>query len=133
MIGADLRTFLIAQQPIAAIVADRVEVGRAGQGTPWPRIVLSQVSRENYGSLGGAGDVDGPRWQIDCQAKESATAVRLASAVEEAVDGYLGPMGGTAEVAAWVANTFTDYDAPHDGNDAGVHRVLIDVQMLVEP
>lgn len=133
MIGADLRTFLIAQQPIAAIVADRVEVGRAGQGTPWPRIVLSQVSRQNFGSLDGAGDVNGPRWQIDCQAKDSTTAVQLAAAVEDAVDGYLGPMGASAEVSAWVANTFTDYDAPHDGSDAGVHRVLIDVQLLVEP
>lgn len=130
MIDANIRTFLLAQPAVAALVGDRIEKSKAAQATPFPRIVLTQVGQESQGHLTGRGSHGAGTWQIDCQARTGVEAVEVAEAVFDAMEGYIGTMG-SLQVAVEMANVVDGYD-PDDGADSGTYRILQDYRIVWE-
>lgn len=130
MIDADIRSFLLAQPAVAALVSTRVEKSKAAQGTPFPRIVLTQVGQESLGHLTGPGNHGAGTWQIDCQARTAGEVVELAQAVFDALEGHIGTMGAR-HAAVEMVNVVDDYD-PDEGADSGTYRILQDYRIVWE-
>lgn len=130
-IDQDLETFLASQATIAAIVGKRIFQDFPIKGAQLPRIVFSEVASVNHNSLGGAGDTRETTWQIDCQSTSREGRRELAKAVRNALNGYLGAMGDTNEVAIELVNEIDDYDTPEECK-AGVFRKIQDYQILSE-
>lgn len=130
MIDADMIAFLLSRPAIASLVGNRIEKLKAAQGTPFPRIVLTQVGQESLGHLTGRGHHGAGTWQIDCQARSAAAAVELAAAVAAALDGYIGTLG-SRQAAVELVNVVDDYD-PDDGADSGTYRIIQDYRLIWE-
>lgn len=133
-IAEDLIHYLGQQPRIRQAVGQRIiQFDGALANTHFPRLVIGLVSNTGRNSLGGRGSVEDQRWQIDCQARSASEARVLADAVQDALDGYLGPLGQVPEVAVELINEFDEYDEGDGGKRAfGVHRVIQDYQLLAE-
>lgn len=127
-----LRQFLYAVTAIRLMVGPRIHMNAAPRNAPFPRIVTSRVSGERFNDLAGRGNATDETWQIDCQAVTAEQCASLAAAVELALNGYLGPLGTLPRVAAELVNQADDYDPPTDASDRGVHRAILDFQLLAE-
>jgi hypothetical protein len=85
-----LRTFLLADASIAAIVGDRVRPVRLNQGETGTGITYLRVSGIGDHVMTGPSRIARPRFQIDCWAEAPGAANSLADLVKERLDGYQG-------------------------------------------
>ncbi len=92
-IRAGLRTFLLADVAIAAVVTARVYPVRLPQGIKDASIVYSRISAQGDHHMQGPSGLARVRMQIDCYAQTAAAANSLANLVKEAIDGHSGSMG----------------------------------------
>lgn len=104
MIESDLRTFLLAQPAVSALIVDRLYPARLPQGVTLPAVTYQRIAGNSEISHDGPGDLARARIQIDCWADSYATMVSLAKAIRAALSGYRGPMGGNPATNARVIN-----------------------------
>ncbi len=99
-IEADLRTFLLADAGVAAIVAARVYSAPAPQDAAMPFVTYQKLTGERVRSLTGPSGLALPSYQIDCWSDDQqlggsySQAKALAQAVRRALDGYIGRWSG---------------------------------------
>lgn len=89
-IRSALRTFLLADAAIAAIVGQRVHPIRMPQGQKGTSIVYLRISGVGDHVMSGPTRIARPRFQIDCWAEAPGAADSLANLVKERLDGYQG-------------------------------------------
>lgn len=107
MIEADLRTFLLSQPAISALVGTRFYPLRLPQGVAFPAITYQTVFGTSEFTHDGPAHLGRRRIQIDCWAKGNTgynQVVALADEIRTAVVGYLGAMGGTPYAAGRLVN-----------------------------
>ncbi len=97
-IGEGLRTYLLADAGIAALVAARAYPLRLPQKAVFPAIVLQRISGVRYAHLRGSGSLARPRFQVDCWATTHLGAAQLGSRCRVRLAGFAG--------------TFTDGESP---------------------
>lgn len=87
----ELRTLLLADTALAALVGTRIGWGVNSQGAALPRIVLQLIGDNGQGHVfeGGDGLYQG-RVQINCYGKTYGASAALAQAVKTLLDGYRG-------------------------------------------
>lgn len=94
-----LRAFLIADGPIAALVATRVYPIKLPAGIAAASIVYNEVSGVGDYHMQGPSGLAQVRMQIGAWAPTADQAHALFLAIKERIEGYRGPMGeGAAEV-----------------------------------
>jgi hypothetical protein len=95
-----LRTYLLDDPAIAAVVDNRVFVSIIPQGETRASIVVSLISGRGDHHMEGASGLARPRLQIDAWAPDADVATALGNAVRDRIDGFSGVMGeGDAAVA----------------------------------
>lgn len=113
-----LMTYLLAQSGITNLVSRRIHFVRAKQGTTPPYIVMTKISGPRKHSHDGSSQLAHPRFQFSCFAKTYGAAKGVTAALQAALQGYSGTMGGGSGVA--VGNVIyedeTDLD-PGDNNE----------------
>lgn len=100
-IGTALRTHILADASIAALVASRVYPLRLPQFKPspavnLPAIVLQRISEIRFAHLRGAEALARPRFQVDCWATTHDGATTLGALVRQRLNGYAGEWADTA-------------------------------------
>ena|SRR4026207_1493356 len=88
-----LRSFLLADVNISAVVADRVFPLVLPQGQTQPSIVYSRISGIGDHTTSGPSGLARPRFQIDAYAQSADDADALALMIKSALDGFAGLMG----------------------------------------
>lgn len=74
-----LRTHLLSDAAIVALVSQRIYPVKVPQGATYPLITIQQISGFRHALLRGRASLASPRFQIDCWTKEaSGTAAFLA-------------------------------------------------------
>lgn len=86
----DVRTLLLADGGVSAIVGTRINWGAHPQGASMPAIVLTAVSNVSGHTLDGPWAMSDGRVQVDCYADTYSSAKALGRAVRTALDGYAG-------------------------------------------
>lgn len=107
--GADLRTFLLADAAVAALVSTRVYPVEIPQKLTLPLIRYVQVSGLNQHTTPGTSSLSRARWQVDCLAADYASARALADAVMSRMDAYKGVVGSGTAQGVFAANQADDY------------------------
>ncbi len=92
-IEAGLRTHLLADGSVAALVAARVYPLKLPQSPTYPSLTYEIVSDIPYRGLGGDSDREVIRARIHCWAKTFTGAIDLATKVRTAVADFSGTMG----------------------------------------
>lgn len=101
-VHGDLRTFLLADSTITALVGQRVHVDSLPQGSLLPALTFLRVSVEHDHDLGGETGLATARFQIDCWASDKEAALALAERVRLRLDGYRGAMGSITVHSVWL-------------------------------
>ncbi|KKN27515.1 hypothetical protein LCGC14_0863990 [marine sediment metagenome] len=126
-IAGALSSHLKANTDVSLAVGSRVYRGVAPQGTPFPYIVIQQISGRHVRHMTAASGLAGPVFQISCVADDPVGADDLSDAVREALDHFEGTIGtppNTATVqAAFVEGEAYTFDPPRDASDVGIHVV----------
>lgn len=104
MIEQDLRSYLLAQSTINALIVDRLYPLRLPQGATLPAVTYQRIFGAQAVSHDGASDLGRARLQLDCWADTYAVMASLADALRAALSGYRGPMGANASTGARVIN-----------------------------
>lgn len=107
-----LRSILLA-------VGCPVAWGSMGQGTDLPRIVLTNVSGFEGGTLAGADGVIRGRVQVDCYGASYGQAITTARAVRAILSGYAG---GPIRLASLEAKR----DRPDEAGGDVIQRASLD-------
>jgi hypothetical protein len=104
-----LRTHLLADAAIAALVGTRCYPLRLPQKVTMPAIVLSLISGGRPGHLRGVGGLARARYQLDSWAQTYDGATALAAVCRQRLDGFAGEWtdGGSPAVVVY-AKVFYD-------------------------
>lgn len=108
-------TFLLAQSGVTALVADRIHFGKAPQDVASPYIVISKISGPREKSHDGPVGLAHPRFQLSAFAITYGVAKAVIAALQAALDGYKGMMGGDDGV--FVGGAFYDDENDLDPGD----------------
>lgn len=92
-IRVGLRTFLLADGPVAALVSTRIYPVKLPQGVSGTSLILNEISGQGDHHMQGASGLVTVRMQIGAWATTADGAHALFLAVKEAIDGYRGLMG----------------------------------------
>lgn len=116
-----LRTFLLSDGPVAAIVSTRIYPVKLPQGVTLTSLVLNEISGQGDHHNEGASGLVRTRMQIGAWSQTVDGAHALFLAVKEAIDGYRGPMGDV-QVQAVFIDSWRDLD----DNDANLRGKVAD-------
>ena len=124
LIEQALMTFLLAQTGITGYVGRRIYFNQAKQATAKPYLVIKKISGPREHSHDGSCGLAHPRFQFSCFAKEYGDAKNAIAAIQTALDGYSGTMGGDSGVTVGAA--FYDDENDFYEEDTGLHHVAAD-------
>jgi len=100
---------------ITALVGHRIEYIRARQDVKSPYIVFQKISDiPKAKTLDGASPLQEARFQISVFASSYKTCKDIADAIQTAIDGFKGTMGGTGGVSVGDCAHDNDNDLPYD-------------------
>jgi hypothetical protein len=122
-----LRSFLLADPLIAAMIVSRIFPVVLPQGQREPSIVYTRVSGLGDHTMQGASGLSRPRFQIDAWAVTQDDAAALASLVKDRIDGYRGLMGAVPVQGVFFADEREDYQS-----DIDMHRMSRDYLIWYE-
>jgi hypothetical protein len=111
-IGEGLRTFLLVDPGIAAVVGTRVYPVVLPQGLAQPAIRLTLISGQRvHASPQGGSMLSGPRIQLDAWAPSYASAYALAELIRKRINGYRGLMDAVPVQGVFFADERDGFDA----------------------
>lgn len=136
MILAEVKAFLLASAPIAALVADRIYYESLPSGVGYPAITLDSVADlpEVYGLAGEIGpnretiqiDVwsraDNGLWQVN----------RVANALRNRLSGYRGMMGAVRVTSVQLVRKTPLSETPQDGSERRTRRISMDFDFIYQ-
>ncbi len=94
-IETGLRTHLLADGPVAALVVARIYPIKLPQSPTYPALTYEIISDIPHRSLAGDSDLERVRARIHCWAATYTGAIDLAAKVRTAVGDFSGLMGTT--------------------------------------
>lgn len=112
-IRAALRSYLLADSGIAAVVAARIYPLKMPQGEMRASIVFTRVTGLSGVTSSGPDRVSRPRIQIDCWATDPDAASSLADLVKERIEGFTGTV---------------QWDENSPGNAVRIQGVFMDME-----
>jgi len=119
-----LMTYLLAQSGITDICGERIYFARAVQDTVAPYLVLSKISSPRTMTHDGPDGLADARFQITAFAAKYGDAKQLTVAVQDALYGYQGTMGGDGGV--YVFSCAYDDETDLDPGEIGLFGVAAD-------
>lgn len=125
-LSTDLRTFLLADAPIAALVGTRVYRSVRNQGDGLPAIRIAIITDPSDHALDGVLSARDATVQIDCYDDDWIGVDTLADTVETAFDGYSGAMGARTCQVALLKSRQDLPDSPEFGKQQNTPRVSLD-------
>lgn len=124
MIVEALRSFVLADAAIAALVADRVYPLTLPQGVTLPAMTYQVVFGEHPVIHDGPQGLARARVQFDCWAERYSETVAIAGALRTVLNGYRGAMGAIPDVVAKVAGELDGWEP-----DVRAFRKTVDFQI----
>lgn len=115
LIEQALMTYLRAQSGVTDLVGDRIHFVQAPQGVTTPYIIVSKIDAPRGHTHDGADGLARPRFQLSIFDEHYGDCKAVAAAVQAALQGYSGTMGGVGGVV--VRGVFYDDETDLDPGD----------------
>jgi len=130
LIETALMTYLLAQSGITDLVSMRIHFVIAPQAVAKPYIIITKIDSPRDHSHDGGTGLANPRFQLSIFATKYGDAKNIAAAVQSALQGYTGTMGGAGGVYV-TAVTYEDENDFYE-NETGLFHVAVDYKMWHE-
>jgi hypothetical protein len=122
-----LRTFLLADATVAALVGTRMSPQPLPQGSALPALTYTLVNYEQPVSHNGTSGLEHHTIQIDCWGADTGAAVALFTAVRKRLRGYTGLVGTVRAQGIFLAQARDLYD-----DETKAHRRIADFSVWNE-
>lgn len=130
-----LMTYLLAQSGITDLLGTHddspcIFFARAPQDVEQPYIIVLKVAGPRLHSHDGGSGLANPQFQFSIFASSYGTAKEIAAAVQTALQGYSGTMGGESGVAVngiYYLNEVDQYE-----NETELHHIAVDYEFFHE-
>ena len=109
-IRTGLRTHLLADGDVGALIGTRMYPNKLPQNPTYPSLTYEIISDIPYRALDGDSDRDRTRARIHCWASTSTGAWDLATKVRASVADFSGLMGATAVSSAKFENWYDQFE-----------------------
>lgn len=119
-----IMTLLRATTGVTALVGDRIYFVQSPQDTGKPYIVISKVDAPRLHSHEGADGIAHPRFQFSIFDEHYGDCKAVAAAIQAALQGYSGTMGGAGGVA--VNGVFYEDENDFYEESSGLYHVACD-------
>ena len=129
---ADLRSLLLADAGLSALVGSRVTWTMRPQATALPAVVLTIISEVRPYTYAGEVALYETRVQADTYAASAYVARDVDRALAETVSGFKGDVGGTVFDGIFIVSRFDAIEEPGAGS-APVHRISRDLMIHHKP
>ncbi len=126
---AGLNTYLRAQSGIVALVGNRIRPGFRPQVETLPALTYTVIDNPRLHGLSGVNAQAVARVQFDCWGSTLADCVSIKRALEVALDGYSGDLGGVACKWARQVSERDLHEEPKDASDRWVYRITVDYHL----
>lgn len=127
MIEAKIRSILIANEAVGALISKRVYVGILPQKPTYPALTIQPITHNPDNDLAGPGDMQWDRLQIDAWGNTYAAAAELYKAVIDALNGK--KFNGTGYTASIIVPPSGGYGYEPS---VGIHRRYFDIGVWFE-
>lgn len=114
------------------VAASKIFVSKARQSASLPYIVISQIDTDEFPTLDGTGALRRMGFVIDCMSASSVEAESLANAVRTFIADYSGPAGTYTIDSVLLNSEESEYVAPVDGSDVGIHIVTLNIDVFYQ-
>jgi hypothetical protein len=101
---------LAAHAGLDALINGRCDPLVLPQEPTLPALTYQRIDGPRVGAIGGPSYLASPRIQITAWASTYKAAKQVADQVRDALDGYLGDLGGGNQWMAQLANDLDDYE-----------------------
>lgn len=125
MIEDDLRTEVLADAGISALIGTRYYPGVLPQKPTYPAVVAQVVSNVDEPTLDGVANIVRARVQINAWAETYASARSVVDSVRALLDGTTGTWSGTKVGSVRVENEIDTY-----GEETSIYGRQIDLMIL---
>jgi hypothetical protein len=123
MIESALRTRILGDAGISALIGTRIFPLILPQATSFPALTYQRISGERMHSHDGPSGLAGPRIQIDTWATSYIGAKQLADLIRQRIDGFKGTVGSD-EIEGIFMDTEREFY--EDGDLLKLFRVSMD-------
>lgn len=121
-----LRTILLADAPVLAVVSTKIWPMIAPQGSAMPYIVYSRIGTDHIEVLAGSAGLARATFQIDCWSDSFDTVRDLANKVRIALQGVQGTHASVVIDGINMTSEVDDYEEPENKNEPGTYGVKMD-------
>lgn len=128
-IGSGIRTLLVAQPSITALISDRVWPDVLPQDAVFPAATYQIIAIEHLGKLTGPTGLVTTTLQIDAWAKTRLAANEVANEIRSELNRFRGIAGAETVRDIFADTGRTDYEPPEDGSDNGLYRLSRDYRI----
>ena len=126
-ITQDVRTYLLTQSTVTALVGTRIYYDHLPQRATLPALVVNLITSVSQREVDAASGTARARVQVDCYAATYAASASLGELVRKVTEQYTGTMGSTTVDRAHVETVTELDDGPTDGSDAYRYIRSLDV------
>ena len=130
-VPTNLRTFLLADTDVAAIVATRVHQSSVPESVDAPYIWFTRDRSDGPRCLdNGVARTTEQQFSVECIAESLSTSQALADAVSDALDGYRGTFGDSTVKGVFVDDQTDDYIPRGVSSDDGAFVAALQVRIF---
>lgn len=125
-VATRLRTFLLADASIAAVVGPRVHQAFVPEDTPLPCIYFTRAGTRDERALGEVGAAPfSHTFDVEALASTLADSQSLAGLVRTRINGYIGSFADTTVKGIFVEDQADDYEPTYGYHDASLSVEVI--------
>jgi hypothetical protein len=130
LIEQALMTYLLAQSGITDLVSTRIYFTRAPQDVDQPYIVFFKISGLRFHSHDGSSELANPQFQFSIFASNYGTGKNIAAAIQTALQGYSGTMGGDGGVAVGSCLYLNEYETYE--RETELNHIIVEYEFMHE-
>lgn len=126
----DLRSYLIAQSDIAAVISSRCYLLVAPQGAARPLVIFRVIQSDPFDTLQDTTGLVTSVVEIECQATSDVSAKSLKELVRRRLHTYRGAMGATTVCSCLQNSESDEYTPPQTGSDTGIYSTILEFDVV---
>lgn len=127
---ADLRTYIVGQADIAAVISSRCYLLVAPQTASRPLIIFRVIQSDGLDTLNDTTGLVRSDLEIECHATTDTGSKALKELVRRRLHTYRGAMGSTFICSCLHTSESDDYVPPQVANDTGIYVASIGFDVI---
>jgi hypothetical protein len=125
MIRSSLRTYLLAQAPLAALIGDRLYPVACPETATLPAVTYRRASGGHLHNLTSASGAAIPEFELVVWAETYEDADEVAEAIRQEMQGFRGTMGSDAVKSVILDDEDDSIAEPDDNSDQPIYAITL--------